>query len=1106
MFGIGWAEIVLLVCCAGVFVVIPLFVVGFVLLNQRSREANNQRAAGSTEPFRAQRGRPVAGRTPQYAAGSDDADARQTIIARLTQRFCPGCRTALAADAPEGLCPACLMAGGLASEAGHDPIAAGMAVTTPPSGSRPPATGEWANLAPHFPELEVLELLGQGGMGAVYKARQKNLDRMVALKVIPPDAAKDPAFTERFNREARALARMNHPNIVTVYDFGQRGEVYYLLMEYVDGVNLRHTLRAGNLQPREALAIVPQICDALQYAHDQGVVHRDIKPENVLLDRSGRVKIADFGLAKLLGSGPNDFTLTRTQQIMGTPRYMAPEQIEKPTTVDHRADIYSLGVVLYEMLTGELPIGRFDAPSHKVEIDVRIDQVVMRALEKSPDKRYQRASEVKSELVSATSWQAGPSRPPVAAAAALPVAASALTSRPVWNTPAPATKSDSSTSNSTTASTLPPGEVLGIAIGMVTGILMMVAGLALGIYGILNFSGSTNSLWAWVGSGFGCLVGGFGATAGSYNSYRQLNGAQDLMRSPEVTWLDWVMRGFFLFGLLLLTLGLTLFVVQPPNLGWRTAYFCLLLGGISSLQAGSFLIWRALTRPPADLESLPAAAGPSRLSTQPVYLQAVVLPVALLVGIWLLVLIDVVYARPPRGAADSQARQLQLAAFQLWHEGVVIGGVLTLVAAIVAFLVWRLWGPRETDSTGCAWVPSPFGGRGWAVVVAALAAVALLTPWFRLEVVPVRVAVVTFRDAVQVNGAPIDKQITIPQDGLQEIAAMPSGWRMAHRGIESEVTAGVSLLLLAGAILTIVAASLGRPTRGLLLLGFGGAALLLIQMQMRQTVEHRQDIAIDRVTTEGLLEFAHREQGAWQLGSRPLIDAVQNCYRAVPSVGLLVATTATSLSLIFGASELCWGAPRADGAPQEKSAPRAPFDPAREAIRRRVAGPALGLMLVGALGLLPALLLLLAVPAVTLHEAERISGVQVQPHGCAAGGPAVLPIAMSRAIVGYQALTLQGLPLAPLLLAAEAPAESFTVAAPLFIILVGVAAILGGIFSLVMIVAGYQMQRLRYYGLAVIASVLAMLPVSLPWIIGLPIGIWSLAVLLDPKVREAFES
>jgi predicted Ser/Thr protein kinase len=1094
MFGIGPMEIVILLLCAGVFFVVPLFVVGFVLFTQRSREANSQRAAGSAEPLRAERSRPLAGPAPQYAAGSDDADARQTIIARLTQRFCPGCRTALAADAPEGLCPACLMAGGLASEAGHDPIAAGMAVTTPPSGSRPPATGELADLAPHFPELEVLELLGRGGMGAVYKARQKNLDRMVALKVIPPDAAKDPAFTERFNREARALARMNHPNIVTVYDFGERDGVYYLLMEYVDGVNLRHTLRAGNLQPREALAIVPQICDALQYAHDQGVVHRDIKPENVLLDRTGRVKIADFGLAKLLGTGPNDFTLTRTQQIMGTPRYMAPEQIEKPTTVDHRADIYSLGVVLYEMLTGELPIGRFEAPSQKVEIDVRIDQVVMRALEKSPDKRYQRASEVKSELVSATSWQAGPLRPPVAAAAATP----AFPSRPVWNTPAPASKSVDSA-----ASTLPPGEVLGIAIGIVTGILMMIAGLAAAMYGVLNFPGFSGGAWAWIGSGFGCLVGGFGSAAGSYNSYRQLTGAQDLMRSPEVTWLDWVMRGFFLFGLLLLTLAMTLFVMQPPNLGWQTAQFCLLLGGISSLQAGSFLVWRAMTRPRTEPSARPANGYALGTVTHPVYLQAGILPVALLLGIWILVLIDVVYARPARGGADPQARQLQLAAFQLWHEGVVIGGVLTLVVAIVAFLAWRIWGPRETDATGRVWVPSPFAGRGWAVVVAALAALALLTPWFRLEVVPESIAVVTYRNSLEGNDSPFDRQITIRQDDLQEIGAMPSGWRVAHRGIESEVTAGVSLLLLVGAILTIVAASFGRPTRGLLLLGFGGAALLLIQLQMRQTVEYRQDLVIDRVTTEGLLEFAAREHRSSSVDARNLAETVRNCYRAVPSLGLILAAVATSLSLIFGASELCWGVPRTDVAPPEKADPVTSFDPAREAIRRRVAGPALGLILVGVLGLLPGLLLLVAVPAVTLHPEKRFEPprppVSVPTH------EANWRMQLRALPLFCQAQPLPMWPAAPLILA-QSSAEHLATGVPIFFLVAAMMAILGGIFSLVMIVAGYQMQRLRYYGLAVIAAILAMLPVTLPWILGLPIGIWSLAVLLDPKVREAFES
>ncbi len=264
---------------------------------------------------------------------------------------------------------------------------------TPPGRFTPPPPEE---LAKQFPQLEIIELLGAGGMGMVYKARQVTLDRLVALKILPPQAG-DPSFAERFTREARALAKLSHPNIVGIYDFGQANGLYYFLMEYVDGVNLRQMLRANRLAPREALAIIPQVCDALQYAHDQGIVHRDIKPENLLVDRKGRVHIADFGLAKIVG-GSADVRLTQTQHVMGTPHYMAPEQFEKPTAVDHRADIYSLGVVLYEMLTGELPLGRFAPPSEKVQIDVRLDEVVLKTLQKEPERRYQQASEIKSEV------------------------------------------------------------------------------------------------------------------------------------------------------------------------------------------------------------------------------------------------------------------------------------------------------------------------------------------------------------------------------------------------------------------------------------------------------------------------------------------------------------------------------------------------------------------------------------------------------------------------------------------------------------------------------------------------------------------------------------
>ena len=321
-------------------------------------------------------------------------------------KLCPKCGAAIPAEAPQGLCPACLL---------HEisqPTDAGQNTRERPV---PPSLSE---LAPAFPQLEILELIGQGGMGFVFKARQPKLDRFVALKILPQSLAADPAFAERFTREGRLLARLNHPNIVTVHDFGvasgilpdvepgfqpggksveerqgesisaaqgdpsadPRGEMpcspsgkipdatgatsfFYLLMEYVDGVNLRQAMKAGRFSAEQALAVVPKICEALQFAHNEGILHRDIKPENILLDTKGRVKIADFGIAKLIGEAggraerPLDQNITAAQQhspaadlthagkTLGTPNYMAPEQIATPGAVDHRADIYSLGVV-----------------------------------------------------------------------------------------------------------------------------------------------------------------------------------------------------------------------------------------------------------------------------------------------------------------------------------------------------------------------------------------------------------------------------------------------------------------------------------------------------------------------------------------------------------------------------------------------------------------------------------------------------------------------------------------------------------------------------------------------------------------------------------------
>ena len=324
---------------------------------------------------------------------------------------CPTCGTQLPPDAANAPCPACLMQLGLKSWENRQSVPPTFdSPAGSPSNSAfvPPKPGDLSN---QFPQYEMLDLVGHGGMGAVYKARQKSLDRLVAIKLINPDAAGDSGFAERFLREARALARLNHPNIVGVHDFGECDGLFFFVMEYVEGVNLRRLIETKELAPEQALEIVPQICEALQYAHDEGIVHRDIKPENILIDSKGRAKIADFGLAKLVSTDQTDQSLTATHQVMGTPRYMAPEQMEGARHVDHRADIFSLGVVFYEMLTGELPLGRFDPPSSRASVNSNLDQVVMRSLEKEPDRRYQHASEIKNEVERISSPDLPPVRP-----------------------------------------------------------------------------------------------------------------------------------------------------------------------------------------------------------------------------------------------------------------------------------------------------------------------------------------------------------------------------------------------------------------------------------------------------------------------------------------------------------------------------------------------------------------------------------------------------------------------------------------------------------------------------------------------------------------------
>ena len=326
----------------------------------------------------------------------------------MNTKICPACKNPIPASAPGGLCPACIL---------RDAEAPAPADRTAPS---------LAEIAAAFPQLEILGLIGQGGMGWVFKARQPKLNRLVALKLLPASLAeRDAAFAGRFEREGQLLARLHHPNIVAVHDSGisqpstlNSQPFFYLLMEFVDGVNLRQAMRSSRFTPAQALAIVPHICDALQFAHDEGVLHRDIKPENILLDAKGRVKLADFGIAKLIESNADTLVrsasepelaklrtgvsalpgLTQSGTTLGTPSYMAPEQRDTPADVDNRADIYSLGVVFYELLTGELPTGSIAQPSAKCDADPRVDAIVQQALEKERTRRQHSASEVKTQV------------------------------------------------------------------------------------------------------------------------------------------------------------------------------------------------------------------------------------------------------------------------------------------------------------------------------------------------------------------------------------------------------------------------------------------------------------------------------------------------------------------------------------------------------------------------------------------------------------------------------------------------------------------------------------------------------------------------------------
>ncbi|MGM0618284.1 MAG: protein kinase domain-containing protein, partial [Actinomycetota bacterium] len=258
---------------------------------------------------------------------------------------------------------------------------------------------------------ELRQVIGRGGMAEVHMAYDQTLGREVAVKLLLERFREDETFTRRFQDEARHVARLNHPNLVAVYDTGADQGQPYIVMELVEGRSLQQAIAAGGLTEDRALEVVADVCSALNYAHERGLIHRDIKPGNILMADDGSVKVTDFGIARAI----DNETVTRTAAVLGTAAYLSPEQAQG-LEVDPRSDLYSLGVVLYESLTGQQPFAGDspvtvayqhvqEQPRSPRELDPAISQaaeaITMRALSKNPMNRYQSAGEMRTDLVNA---------------------------------------------------------------------------------------------------------------------------------------------------------------------------------------------------------------------------------------------------------------------------------------------------------------------------------------------------------------------------------------------------------------------------------------------------------------------------------------------------------------------------------------------------------------------------------------------------------------------------------------------------------------------------------------------------------------------------------
>lgn len=302
---------------------------------------------------------------------------------------------------------------------------ADLAPKAPPAeaGSAPAAPPANPNL-PQVPGYRVDGVIAKGGMATVFKGVQESLGREVAIKILDPDLAKNPEGVARFKKEAAVLSALSHASIVSIIDAGQDGPMVYLVMEYVPGATLRYLLSNVKVSMKILLRYLEQVLEALSYAHEKGVIHRDVKPENIMVGPDERIKLADFGIAGLtaesFGLEIAGFTqgMTKTNAALGTAQYIAPEQLKNARDAGPRADLYSVGVILYEILTGEVPVGAFDPPSRRnPNVPQAIDDVVMRALKPNPELRFESAQEMLRALKDGLSTS-GPKPPAPAPEAA----------------------------------------------------------------------------------------------------------------------------------------------------------------------------------------------------------------------------------------------------------------------------------------------------------------------------------------------------------------------------------------------------------------------------------------------------------------------------------------------------------------------------------------------------------------------------------------------------------------------------------------------------------------------------------------------------------------